>query len=349
MAEMDRNGATASGRCPRKVSIAKAPQQYKVKMDTGDRKGKVNQVVSLMPLGGVIELIGVWNQDGSDDGFDPFLKRSVRDFGTFATRASLFRLAERRAPPGALFEYLPSPQKQRKQNGDPFSRHWYMRLVNPDNNEDSVEVRKKIAHSICHVSWWIVRFVVVPTFAVADASFDTTRSCLTTARAFTAILLSQFLKKNEEKERREREERQRQRGGEDTGDLTGIGQARRPSKGLQNFYVVPTDHWDLTPEPRQPLDHYVTDPFVGEAISASMQISNNALEHFAVRYPVDAAYFFSGPPYSALAVKDFGYQNPSTFTPNEGESAPDNDNDNDNDNDTANKSNRNLWYFGESD
>jgi len=176
MAEIQRDGAVASAHCPRKISVTKAPQQYKVKMDTGSRKGRVNQVVSLMPLGGVIELIGVWNQDGSDDGFDPFLKRSVRDLLTFASRSGLFCLADRRAPPGAPFDYLPSPQKQRKQNGDPFARHWYMRLVNPEKNEDSVEVRKKIAHSICHVSWWIVRLLAMfasAATAAADANLLT--------------------------------------------------------------------------------------------------------------------------------------------------------------------------------
>ena len=116
------------------------------------KTGRVNQIVSLMPLGGAVELIGVWNAEGTDDGFDPFLKVSVREQNAFALRANIFRLADRRAPAGSKYEYVPSPQKQRKRDGTPFSRHWYMRLVNPDKNEDSVEVRRQIAASICHVS-----------------------------------------------------------------------------------------------------------------------------------------------------------------------------------------------------
>ena len=135
--------------CPRKTNIAKAAQPYKVKMDTG-RSGKINQVVSLMVLGGVIELIGVWNADGTDDGFDPTLKNSVREQRQFSLRSGIFRLADRRAPAGIAFDYMPSPQKQRKRNGDPFARHWYMRLVR--DGEDSVEVREKIVRSVSHVS-----------------------------------------------------------------------------------------------------------------------------------------------------------------------------------------------------
>ena len=149
MAEIVDNDGREIAHCPRKMNIAKAAQPYKVKMDTG-RSGKINQVVSLMVLGGVIELIAVWNADGTDDGFDPSLKNSVREQGQFSLRSGMFRLADRRAPPGVAFEYMPSPQKKRKSNGDPFARHWYMRLV--AEGQDSVAVREKIVHSVCHVS-----------------------------------------------------------------------------------------------------------------------------------------------------------------------------------------------------
>jgi len=82
-----------------------------------------------------------------------------------------------------------------------------------------------------------------------------------------------------------------------------------------------------------------------------MQLSNSALQRFATLYPADAAYFFSGPPYCSLAVKDFGYQNPFAFTPNEGtpDNNSDNEKDDDNDNEISNENNRNSnqWYFGD--
>lgn len=140
-------------RCPRKVRVVKASKEYKVKSHSEDGKGKTNQIVSLMPLGGVIELIAVWNDDATDDGFDPFLKNTVRECGEFSERSGIFCLAERRAPPGMQYDYLPSPQKQRMRNGKPFARHWYMRLVDASKNEDSVEKRRRIAHSIRHVSY----------------------------------------------------------------------------------------------------------------------------------------------------------------------------------------------------
>jgi len=178
MADPIANDTPPIGRCPRKTSIAKASQQYKVKLDASHQHGKVNQVVSLMPLGEIIELIGVWNADGTDDGYDPFLKRSVREVGQFSVNSGIFRLADRRAPAGSdlQYEYLPSPQKARKMDGTPFPRHWYMRLVDPDRNEDSVEVRRKVAQSICNVSTLIVFFclAVFADFAAAAAVAVTT-------------------------------------------------------------------------------------------------------------------------------------------------------------------------------
>jgi len=140
--------------CPRKTQIARTSRQYKIKRDTktGRLKGRVNQVVSLMVKGGIIELIGVWNEDGNDDGFDPYLKVSVREGGNFATKSGIFKLADRRGPPDGLYEYLPSPQERRKVTGEPFARHWYMRLVKPEPNEDCIEIRKKIVNSVAHVS-----------------------------------------------------------------------------------------------------------------------------------------------------------------------------------------------------
>ena len=162
MADSNLQGAPANGHCPRKTTVARATQQYKVKLKGMPRSGRVNQVVSLMPLGGVIELIGVWNADGTDDGYDPFLKNSVREQGNFSMRSGIFKLADRRAPPGSTYEYLPSPQKQKKRDGTPFPRHWYMRLVNPLTDEDSVEIRNKIAHSVCHVSQSSPPFLWLP-------------------------------------------------------------------------------------------------------------------------------------------------------------------------------------------
>jgi len=68
-----------------------------------------------------------------------------------------------------------------------------------------------------------------------------------------------------------------------------------------------------------------------------MQLKGNALKSFATQYPTDAAYFFSGPPYSMLVVKNFGYQNLPTFMPNEDVS--DDDDNNNNKEDNLNKSN----------
>ena len=174
MADPVPNDTPPIGHCPRKTTIGKASQQYKVKLDTSHRHGKVNQVVSLMPLGGIIELIGVWNADGTDDGYDPFLKRSVREVGQFSVNSGIFRLADRRAPAGSNLEYdyLPSPQKDRKLDGTPFARHWYMRLVDPDKNEDSVEVRRKVAQSVCNVS----TMIALSRLAVLTAAVDTTLS-----------------------------------------------------------------------------------------------------------------------------------------------------------------------------
>ena len=83
--------------------------------------------------------------------------------------------------------------------------------------------------------------------------------------------------------------------------------ASAPRTTLRNYYVVP-DHWDLTPEHRQPLDQYVLDTFVGAAIRESMKL--NDFRTFAKQYPLDAACFFSGPPYCQVATADFGYENP---------------------------------------
>jgi len=141
-------------RCPRKTSISTPTTKYKVAREHG-LTGKINQIISVLVKGGIIELIGVWNEDGTDDGFDPALKNTVRENGTFAKKAGLFKLAERRAPPGyTMHEYMPSPQSKKKQNGDPFPRHWYMRLVNSNSpsDETTVEVRKQIAMSVAHVS-----------------------------------------------------------------------------------------------------------------------------------------------------------------------------------------------------
>jgi len=142
-------------RCPRKTKVIQTPTKYKVQRDAlpGQPRGRINQVVSLLCLGGIIELIGVWNEEGTDDGYDPFLKVSVRDHNTFSQRSGIFKLAERRGLPGTAYEYMPSLQSQRKRNGDPFPRHWYMRLVNEEANEDSVEVRRKIVQSVCNVSF----------------------------------------------------------------------------------------------------------------------------------------------------------------------------------------------------
>lgn len=116
--------------------------------------------------------------------------------------------------------------------------------------------------------------------------------------------MPQFLQKSEARDHHRRQQAKpyiAQRAEQDTTNST---------TGLRNYYMVP-DHWDLTPETRQPLDHYVTDSFVGVAIYNSMQLENEkAYRTFAIRYPIDAASFFSGPPYSEVATEDFGYQNP---------------------------------------
>lgn len=307
MADLHLDGAPAEGHCPRKKSVAKAQQQYKVKLEGMGRNGRVNQVVSLMPLGGVIELIGVWNANGTDDGFDPFLKNSVRDQGNFSLRSGLFRLADRRALPGTTYKYLPSPQKQRKADGDPFPRHWYMRLVNSETNEDSVEVRHKIARSICHVSqsFCMARPYPLLPLSLPSAFHLTLCVCLV-----PNVILSQFLKKSEARDHEKRAAAKHQ--AQADGPVSAISSSSSKTE-LRNHYVVP-EHWDLTPEIRQPLDHYVTDSFVGEAIYNSMQLEGEmAYRTFATQYPNDAAYFFSGPPYCELAITDFGYQNPYKF------------------------------------
>jgi len=254
--------------CPRKTQIARTSRQYKIKRDTktGRLKGRVNQVVSLMVKGGIIELIGVWNEDGNDDGFDPYLKVSVREGGNFATKSGIFKLADRRGPPDGLYEYLPSPQERRKVTGEPFARHWYMRLVKPEPNEDCIEIRKKIVNSVAH-----------------------------------------FLKKLENGDRMKRQQDMRRN--IELGKTASSGGSRSGTL-LENHYVVP-EHWDLTPETREPLDHYVTDKFVGQAIYSSMQLPGpGAYQSFATTYPTDAAYFFSGPPFSSTAINDFGYRDP---------------------------------------
>lgn len=176
MPEIVRDGGSPTARrCPRKTNVAKARREYKLKASSRSGSGKFNQVVSLMVLGGVIELIGVWNQDGDDDGFDPFLKNSVREQGDFSMRSGIFRLADRRAPVGAPYEYMPSPQKQRKRNGDPFARHWYMRLVS--EGQDSVAVREKIVRSVCHVSSAVAGPVALVPVVSASGGM-TSDSCL---------------------------------------------------------------------------------------------------------------------------------------------------------------------------
>jgi len=144
--------------CPRKNEIPLQPRKYKLQRSeiinpSGSSSSGIhryNQVVSIMVSGGIIELVGVWDESGENDGFDPFLKNSVREGGMFTTRAGFFKLAERRGLPGSLYSYLPSSQKKRKRNGDPFPRHWYMRLVK--EGQDSVEVREKVLRSVAHVS-----------------------------------------------------------------------------------------------------------------------------------------------------------------------------------------------------
>jgi hypothetical protein len=153
-----KNTPPKTTRIPRKNEIKPNPLQYKIQRPPGsnsvvDAFRKYNQVVSIMIQGGMIELIGVWDENGTDDGFDPFLKNSVRERTEFAIRSGLMKLADRRGPPGSLYEYLPSPQKKRKRNGDPFPRHWYLRLVREEpENEDNVELRRRIVQSVVHVS-----------------------------------------------------------------------------------------------------------------------------------------------------------------------------------------------------
>lgn len=119
----------------------------------------------------------------------------------------------------------------------------------------------------------------------------------------------QFLKRSEEKDRQRRAEAQF--GGQETSDPFGVPSFQVPSTQLRNQYIVP-DHWDQTPEQRLPLDRYVTDQYVGQAIYAAMELpSATAYQTFGTDYPADAAYFFSGPPYSIVAVTDFGYRNPT--------------------------------------
>ena len=140
------------------------------------------------------------------------------------------------------------------------------------------------------------------------------RTCL--ASIVTPPSLPQFLKKSEVKDFQKREAAKRHVQGEGLNtapNLVSATSSDTSKTALRNHYVVP-DHWDLTPEIRQPLDHYVMDPNVAQAIYNSMQLENaNAYRTFATQYPSDAAYFFSGPPYSDLAVADFGYQNPVKF------------------------------------
>ena len=142
-----------------------------------------------MVLGGIIELIGVWNEDGTDDGYDPFLKNSVRDQGTFANRSGIFKLADRRAPPGAPYEYMPSlKQSKRKRDGTPFSRHWYMRLVKTNPPQDSLEMRRKIVHSVCHVSRKFFAFTRRLVSANLLMPFLYSPSCVGKfARAFSSV------------------------------------------------------------------------------------------------------------------------------------------------------------------
>lgn len=118
----------------------------------------------------------------------------------------------------------------------------------------------------------------------------------------TSCVLFQFLQKSEAKARK------RRAAANPNGDK---------STGLRNYYVVP-EHWDLTPESREPLDHYVTDTFVAQAITNSMQPDGeNSYQNFATQYPADAAFFYSGPPYCDVAVTTFGYQNPYHFRADE--------------------------------
>ena len=124
------------------------------------------------------------------------------------------------------------------------------------------------------------------------------------------VLVSQFLTKSESKARHDRSSQ------------PDGSPSRSSSAGLSNHYVVPS-HWDLTPANRKPLDCYVTDSFVGAAIYGSMSLeSNSAYSTFGADYPADARYFFSGPPYCAVAVTEFGYPNPSRFRLDDDDDGP---------------------------
>ena len=151
------------------------------------------------------------------------------------------------------------------------------------------------------------------------------------------ILISQFLTKNETKARYSRSSE------------PNASPSRSSSSGLSNHYVVPR-HWDLTPANRKPLDCYVTDTFVGEAIYNSMSLEgSSAYATFAADYPADARYFFSGPPYCAVAVTEFGYTNPFHFQADEDGSITDDENGKDTNKDGDNASGKGKEHAGMQD
>ena len=148
-----------NARCPRKRSIgasaSRPSNQFKIKRPTlapseKPNEHKYNQVVSILVKGDIIQLVGVWNENGSDDGFDPYLKNNVREDGKFCRAASIIRLAERRGLPSDVTEFMPSPQNSRRSGGIPFARHWYMRLVK--ETEESSQKRRRIVQSFANVS-----------------------------------------------------------------------------------------------------------------------------------------------------------------------------------------------------
>ena len=148
-----------NARCPRKRSIgasASGPRnQFKIKRpalgpDKKPNEQKYNQVVSILVKGDIIQLVGVWTENGSDDGFDPYLKNDVREDGPFSRVASILRLAERRGLPSDVTEFMPSPQNSRRSGGIPFARHWYMRLVK--EGEENPQKRRRIVQSFANVS-----------------------------------------------------------------------------------------------------------------------------------------------------------------------------------------------------
>ena len=148
----------------------------------------------------------------------------------------------------------------------------------------------------------------------------------------------QFLRKKEEQHRKERiaaEEKEerlaRERGGKYQKKMI-----------FHNHYIVP-DHWDLTPEEKMPLDHYVTDSAVGSAIYATMALEPiERYKTFGADYEEDAKCFFSGPPYSITAVRDFGYPSSPNFN------NPDHLDDNSSVDDAGSSVPRNL-HFDEDD